>query len=204
MLPSSPPPIRARFEHREANERDAARALRRPAMASPVLMAGRIAVALFEVEAGFRPGHQLERHCHPTLWERLAPRLCFGGGPAITCRSLRRVLVQEHIPGLADAVAVLERGRRVEAVAMRLNGATGRWELIELQYLPAADPPVAPAIRTGADCERHLTAVLVHTARPSRLLRWPPAGASELGATTLAVTSRDRVKTSLRPWKSST
>ena len=90
MLPSSPPPIRAHFEHREANERDATRPLRRPAMASPVLMAGRIAVALLEVEAGFRPGRQLERHCHPTLWERLASRLCFGGGPAITCRSLRR------------------------------------------------------------------------------------------------------------------
>jgi hypothetical protein len=142
-------------------------------MASPVLMAGRIAVALLEVEAGFRPGHQLERHCHPTLWERLGPRLCFGGGPAITCHSLRRVLVQEHTPGLVEAVAVLERGRRVEAVAMRLDGATGRWELIELQYQPAADPAVAPAIPSGADCERRPTAVLAHTARPSRSLRWP-------------------------------
>jgi hypothetical protein len=173
MLPSSPPPIRAYFEHREANERDAARPLRRPAMGSPVLMAGRIAVALLEVEAGYRPGHQLERHCHPTLWERLSPRLCFGGGPVITCRSLRRVLVQEHIPGLVEAVAVLERGRRVEPVAMRLDGATGRWELIELQYLPAADPAVAPAIPSGADCERHPAAGLAHTARPSRSLRSP-------------------------------
>ena len=73
MLPSSPPPVRAYFEHREANERDVARPLRWPAMTSPVLVAGRIAVALLEVEAGFRPGHQLERHCHPTLWDRLAP-----------------------------------------------------------------------------------------------------------------------------------
>src|SRR5215218_11408871 len=119
MLPSTPPPVRARFEYHEANERETLRPLRRPTMASPVLIAGRIAVALFEVEAGFRPGHQLERFCHPTLWDRLAPRLCFGGGPAITCRSLRRVLVQEHIPGLVEAVAVLERGHRVEAVAMR-------------------------------------------------------------------------------------
>jgi hypothetical protein len=126
MLPSSPPPVRAYFEHREAKERDVARPLRWPAMTSPVLVAGRIAVALLEVEAGFRPGHQLERHCHPTLWDRLAPRLCFRGGPAITCRSLRRVLIQEHIPGLVDAVAVLERGRRVEAVAMRLDGATAQ------------------------------------------------------------------------------
>jgi hypothetical protein len=71
MLPNSPP-MRAVFEHREANKRDAARPLGRPAMASPVLIAGRIAVARFEVEAGFRPGRQLERLCHPTLWERLA------------------------------------------------------------------------------------------------------------------------------------
>jgi hypothetical protein len=173
MLPTSPPPIRAHFEHREANERDVFRPLRRPAMASPVLMAGRIAVALLEVEAGSRPGHQLERHCHPTLWERLAPRLCFGGGPAITCRSLRRVLIQEHIPGLVEALAVLERGRRVEAVAMRLDGATGRWELIELQYLPAVGPAVAPAIPPGVDCERHPVAVLRYPARPSASLRSP-------------------------------
>jgi hypothetical protein len=173
MLPSSPPPIRAHFEHREANERDATRPLRRPAMASPILIAGRIAVALLEVEGGFRPGHQLERWCHPTLWERLAPRLCLGGGPAITCRSLRRVLVQEHIPGLVDAVAVLERGRRVEPVAMRLDGAAGRWEVIELQYLPAADPAGAPAMPSEVDCQRRSAAVLAHTARPSASLRSP-------------------------------
>jgi hypothetical protein len=135
-------------------------------MTSPALMAGRIAVALLEVEAGLRPGRQLERHCHPTLWERLASQMCFGGGPAITCHSLRRVLVQEHIPGLVEAVAVLERGRRVEPVAMRLDGAAGRWEVIELQYLPAADPAVAPAIPAGANCERHSAAVVAHT-RPS-------------------------------------
>jgi hypothetical protein len=156
MLPTSPPTIRAHIEHREAYERDAARPRRRPAMASPVLMAGRIAVALLEVEAGYRPAHQLEHHCHPALWERLSPRLCFGGGPVIACRSLRHVLVQEHIPGLVEAVAVLERGRRVEAVAMRLDGAIGRWELIELQYLPAAEPAVPRAIPPGADRRQRL------------------------------------------------
>jgi hypothetical protein len=173
MLPTSPPPIRAHIEHREANERDAARSLLRPAMTSPILMAGRIAVALLEVEAGFRPGYQLERHCHPTLWERLAPRLCFGGGPAITCRSLRRVLIQEHIPGLVEAVAVLERGCRVEAVAMRLDGAKGRWELIVLHYLPATEPAVVPAIPSGTDCQWRPAAVLAHTAQRSASLHSP-------------------------------
>jgi hypothetical protein len=50
-----------------------------------------------------------------------------------------------------DAVAVLERGRCVEAVAMRLDAAAGRWELIELQYLPATEQAVGPAIPSGTD-----------------------------------------------------
>ena len=122
MLPSSPPPIRAHIEHREANERDAARLLRRPAMTSPILMAGRIAVALLEVEAGFRPGHQLERHCHPTLWERLAPRLYFGGGPAINPRSL----------GLGASLGREDAGRALPdalpvADLVALVGVAGGW-----------------------------------------------------------------------------
>jgi len=38
------------------------------------------------------------------------------------------------VPGLADAVALVRRGPRVEAIAMRLDGAGGRWEVTELQY----------------------------------------------------------------------
>jgi hypothetical protein len=38
-------------------------------------------------------------------------------------------------------VALLERGARIEPVAMRLDGALGRWQLTELQYLPAAERP---------------------------------------------------------------
>jgi Family of unknown function (DUF6459) len=169
MLPSTPPLIRARFEHHEANERDMLRPSRRPTMASPVLIAGKIAVALFEVEAGFRPIRQLERFSHPTLWERLVPRLCYRGGPATTYHSLRRVLVQEHIPGLVDAVAVLRRGPSVEAVAMRLDAATGRWELIELQYRSATATAISPADPFEVGCERRPTVVLAHAERPVSL-----------------------------------
>jgi hypothetical protein len=49
MLPTTPPPIRARFEHHEANERDALRPRRRPTMASPVLVAGKIVEAWYRV-----------------------------------------------------------------------------------------------------------------------------------------------------------
>jgi hypothetical protein len=169
MLPTTPPPIRARFEQYETNERDALRPLRRPTMASPVLIAGKIAVALFEVEAGLRPSHQLERFSHLTLWERLAPRLCYGRGPATTYHSLRRVLIQEHLPGLVDAVAVLQCGPRVEAVAMRLDAATGRWELIELQYRSATTTAISTADPSELGCERRPTVVLAHAERPVSL-----------------------------------
>ena len=48
--------------------------------------------------------------------------------------SLVRVVTQEHVPGLADVLMLVRRGGRVVPVAMRLDGAKGRWELVELQY----------------------------------------------------------------------
>ena len=52
--------------------------------------------------------------------------------------SLVRVIVQEHIPGLAEVTVLIRRGGRVVPVAMRLDGAKGRWELVELQDRPPA------------------------------------------------------------------
>jgi hypothetical protein len=75
MLPTTPPAIHARFEYREAQERAAARPRRRPSMPSPAGAVARIAAGLLEIEAGARPGRQLEPLCHPTLWEALVRRL---------------------------------------------------------------------------------------------------------------------------------
>lgn len=137
MLPSTPPPIRARVPYYEAHQRDSVRGRRRLGMPSPVPSVALIGAALLEVEAGARPARQLERLCHPTLWERLERRLKPGCGPAVTFGSLCRVLVQEATPGLVDGVALLQRGARLEPIAMRLDAADGQWLLVELQYLPA-------------------------------------------------------------------
>ena len=37
-------------------------------------------------------------------------------------------------PGLAEVTVLIRRGGRVVPVAMRLDGAKGHWELVELQY----------------------------------------------------------------------
>jgi hypothetical protein len=36
--------------------------------------------------------------------------------------------------GLVEVLVLVRRGERVVPLAMRLDGAKGRWELVELQY----------------------------------------------------------------------
>jgi hypothetical protein len=62
-------------------------------------------------------------------------------GAAITACSLRRVVTQEHTSGLVEGVALLQRGGRLEPIAMRLDAASGRWQVVVLQYAPAAGAP---------------------------------------------------------------
>ena len=91
-------------------------------------------MALLEVEAGCRSAGQLERICSPELWTGLEPRIPRRGGPLPTGRSVLTVFCQEDTPGLADVVAVLQRGDRVAPVAMRLDASGGRWAVTDLAY----------------------------------------------------------------------
>jgi uncharacterized protein DUF6459 len=82
-------------------------------------------MALLEVEAGCRSAAQLERIFSPELWEALERRIGRRGGPLPTGRSLIRVRCQEDTPGLADTVAVVQRGTefgRLPSVWMRAAG----------------------------------------------------------------------------------
>ena len=134
MLPYATPAIAATFDHYEERERDALRTPVRRQLGSPAQAGAQIALAIFEVEAGLRSPLQLEQRCHLTLWPKLSTRLQRSGGPAVPVGSLVRVVAQEHIPGLAEVLVLVRRGGRVVPVAMRLDGAKGRWELVELQY----------------------------------------------------------------------
>jgi hypothetical protein len=102
--------------------------------APPPGLGARIALAICEVEAGLRSPLQLEQRCHLTMWPKLSARLRRSGGPAVPVGSLVRVVAQEHVPGMAEVTVLVRRGGRVVPVAMRLDGAKGRWELVELQY----------------------------------------------------------------------
>jgi hypothetical protein len=134
MLPYATPAITAQLDIWEERERDTLRTNTRQRLGSPAQAGARIALALCEVEAGLRSPLQLERLCHLSLWPKLSARLRRSGGPAVPVGSLVRVVVQEHVPGLAEVTVLVRRGSRVVPVAMRLDGAKGRWELVELQY----------------------------------------------------------------------
>jgi hypothetical protein len=134
MLPYATPPITAQLDPYEERERDTLRSRARQQLGSSAKTGTRIALALYEIEAGLRSPLQLEQRCHLTLWPKLAKRLQRSGGPAVPVGSLVRVIAQEHVPGLAEVTVLVRRGGRIVPIAMRLDGAKGRWELVELQY----------------------------------------------------------------------
>jgi hypothetical protein len=134
MLPYATPAIAAQLDLYEERERDIVRTAARQQLGSPARAGARTALAICEIEAGLRSPLQLEQRCHWTVWPRLLQRLRHSGGPAVPVGSLVRVITQEHIPGLAEVTVLVRRGGRVVPVAMRLDGAKGRWDLVELQY----------------------------------------------------------------------
>ena len=114
-------------DHPTASQLAEARRFARRRLPAPAGVMQAVALALLEVEAGCRSAAQLERRCRPEVWATLNLRLRRRGGAFVTGGSLLRVVCQENSPGLADGVAVVRRGDRVSAVAMRLDASGGRW-----------------------------------------------------------------------------
>jgi Family of unknown function (DUF6459) len=121
---------------RDPTERElwAARRRARANLPAPAAVTRDIALALLEVEAGCRSAAQLERIFSPELWESLQHRIGRRGGPLPSGRSLISVRCQEDTPGLADTVAVVQRGDVVRPVALRLDAGCGRWRVTELRW----------------------------------------------------------------------
>ena len=124
----------AQLTDQELTLRKQARTEARRTLPNPAATARALALAICEIEAGLRSVSQLERICHPSLWESIANRIQRAGGPPVSGGSALRIRVQELQPGLVDAVAVIRRGQRAVFIALRLEAVPGRWELIELLY----------------------------------------------------------------------
>ena len=90
---------------------------------------------LLEVLAGVRPLKQLQRDTTPALYESLAnsvtrtPRTTGARPPGGAVRSLH---LQERPEGIVEVCATVQRGPRLAAFALRLEGLDGRWKCTEL------------------------------------------------------------------------
>ena len=102
---------------------------RRSALPEPRETAGVLASAFIEALAGLRQLNQLSTHCSPEVFAGLKTRVHAGGTPP----KLMSVRASEPTDGVAEASAVFRRGRRVAALAFRMQGIDGRWRVTELQ-----------------------------------------------------------------------
>jgi hypothetical protein len=104
----------------------------RTALEDPAPRATVLARALLEALAGDRPLGQLMRWTTPEVFAQLEP-LVTTRAQRPWAATLRKVLVAEPLPGIAEATAIVQRGARTGALALRLEGIDGRWVLTALQ-----------------------------------------------------------------------
>lgn len=93
---------------------------------------------LIEVRGGVRPVLQLQRDTTPGLYadlERGLQRQRPTTGTRPSGRDVHSVHVQERPDGVAEVCAVVSRGTRVGALALRLEVAGGRWLCTQVQGL---------------------------------------------------------------------
>jgi Family of unknown function (DUF6459) len=126
--------LRAHLSDQELLRRQHARPAAPRTLPDPATIARALALAICEIETGLRSASQLERICHPSLWDAIANRIQRAGGPPVSGSSVLRIQIQELTPGLVDAVAVIRRGQRAVFIALRLEAVPGHWEVIELLY----------------------------------------------------------------------
>jgi len=108
----------------------------RAALPAPRTWAGRVVQAIVEVLAGVRPATQLVRWTTDEVYEEIASRVLAssgaetGGPPRGVVSSLH---VSEPADGVAEVCALVRRGSRSTAVALRLEGMDGRWQCTALE-----------------------------------------------------------------------
>jgi hypothetical protein len=114
---------------------------RTPALAAPRPWAGRLVQAVVEVLAGDRPAAQLARWTTAGVYydlQRTATRAArersvFAHRP--TADVVRSLHVSEPADGVAEVCALVDGGRRVRALALRIEDLDGRWQCTKLRLV---------------------------------------------------------------------
>lgn len=105
---------------------------RRAALPPPGPRAAVLIRAVLETISGDRPPVQLMRWVTPAVFEDIESAI-YAGSARCWAASMRRLVVTEPADGVAEVAAVVQRGVRATALAMRLEGLDGRWVVTALQ-----------------------------------------------------------------------
>lgn len=108
----------------------------RRALPDPATWGRRLLIGIVETAAGKRPLHQLSALLSPGVAHGLGAdfeRAAKLGSPHWThAATIRSVRASEPADGVAELSATLRQGKRVHAVAMRLEIRHGRWSCTRL------------------------------------------------------------------------
>ena len=109
---------------------------------APTPWAGRLVQAMIEVVSGVRPASQLVRWTTAPVYDELCARVARpvastgAGSRAIATTRLaevvRSIRVSEPRDGVAEVCAIVQKGPRCRAIALRLEGIDGRWQCTAL------------------------------------------------------------------------
>jgi hypothetical protein len=110
----------------------------RSQLPSPKVFGGRLVQALAEATAGERPLAQLSPYLSRAVYHRLERHFATtvrgtGSTGQDNRANVRSVHVCEPSDGVAELAAVVRRGGRMAAIALRLEGVDGRWQCTALQ-----------------------------------------------------------------------
>jgi hypothetical protein len=131
-LPGTRTPIALRLVSHAVDGRFGPMRTSRDDLEDPAPRASMLARAVLETLAGDRPVGQLTRWTTPEVYDILEP-LAAAKRQRPWVATLKRVLVSEPAPGVAEVTAIIERGPRTGALALRLEGVDGRWLVTALQ-----------------------------------------------------------------------
>lgn len=126
-----PPHAAARVRRQPSPPRDERVQTPRSALPDPRPRAVALVRVLLEVLGGERPSRHLSSATSLQVLESVERRC--RAGRRTWARSLRSVRVSEVVPGVAEVTAVVDRGARCEAMALRLEGLDGRWMVTALE-----------------------------------------------------------------------
>jgi hypothetical protein len=135
-VPEPPPDLQLIANDTCSPDEFGPRPTQRAALPAPRTWAGRVVQAIVEVLGGMRPATQLLRWTTEEVYEQISSRVLparsgdVEGPPRGVVRSLH---VSEPADGVAEVCALVRRGARSTAVALRLEGMDGRWQCTAIE-----------------------------------------------------------------------